>query len=50
MTDYKVFLDDFYNYETDTLNAEKVKKIAEQKKKVQYNTSGDDRYRKKYPG
>lgn len=32
MTDYKEFLDDSYNYETDTLNAEKVKKIAEQKK------------------
>ncbi|EHX7008894.1 50S ribosome-binding GTPase [Salmonella enterica subsp. enterica serovar Concord] len=32
MTDYKEFLDDSYNYETDTLNAEKAKEIAEQKK------------------
>ncbi|ECD0910643.1 DUF697 domain-containing protein [Salmonella enterica subsp. enterica serovar Poona] len=32
MTDYKEFLDDSYNYETDTLNADKAKEIAEQKK------------------
>ncbi|HHY6339489.1 TPA: YcjF family protein [Salmonella enterica] len=36
MTDYKEFLDDSYNYETDTLNAEKAKEIAEQKK-VKFN-------------
>lgn len=32
MTDYKAYLDDSYDYETDSLNTEKAKKIAEQKK------------------
>lgn len=51
MTDYKEYLDGAYDYDTDTLNTEKAKKIAEQKKrKVQYNTSGCNRYRKKYFG